>query len=447
VRQAAGKSVAGRWSRFAAPEERTTSTVAKILFLNIPASGHVNPTLAVARELIGRGDRVCYALPESWRETIENAGAEFAPLAETLRSARSGHGQNLSHDARIALMPYAMAREAPRIAPELERLVQAEKPDCIVFNELDLPAKLAVRLTGVPAAAFRTFHGRVARARDAGWATGPVANYMTAADQTFASFLGARGLAAQTVAEFCSQVHDPTIVFVAEAFQVDRASFDQRFVFVGPSLAAAPPLPSDIPVRPQARRVLISLGTLRNDEPEFYRLCFDAFGAENWQAFLSIGKTVDPVVLGAPPENFVVRPHLPQTSLLQVVDVFVTHAGLNSVMESLYYGAPMIMVPGTREQKLTAERAEQLGLGFRADLHDLSANALRDLASRAVDDVSIPPVIAEIRKSMQATVGYARAADVIQRVAGIRQLPGLRPARRQSIHASERQTCRSWPAR
>jgi len=189
VREAAGKSVAGRWSRFAAPEERTTSTVAKILFLNIPASGHVNPTLAVARELIGRGDRVCYALPESWRETIENAGAEFAPLAETLRSARSGHGQNLSHDARIALMPYAMAREAPRIAPELERLVQAEKPDCIVFNELDLPAKLAVRLTGVPAAAFRTFHGRVARARDAGWATGPVANYMTAADQTFASFL------------------------------------------------------------------------------------------------------------------------------------------------------------------------------------------------------------------------------------------------------------------
>ena len=167
------------------------------------------------------------------------------------------------------------------------------------------------------------------------------------------------------------------------------------------------------------RRVefLISLGTLRNDEPEFYRLCFDAFGAENWQAFLSIGKTVDPVVLGARPENFVVRPHLPQTTLLQVVDVFVTHAGLNSVMESLYYNAPMIMVPGTREQKLTAERAEQLGLGFRADFHDLSANALRDLASRAVDDVSIPPAIAEIRKSMRATVGYARAADVIQRVA------------------------------
>ncbi len=45
-------------------------------------------------------------------------------------------------------------------------------------------------------------------------------------------------------------------------------------------------------------------------------------------------------------------------------DVFVTHSGMNSVNESLYYGVPMVLFPQHSEQRMVANRVVHLGAGI-----------------------------------------------------------------------------------
>ena len=48
------------------------------VFLNIPARGHINPTLPIVRELSARGANVIYFLPEPFRELVEAIGGRGA---------------------------------------------------------------------------------------------------------------------------------------------------------------------------------------------------------------------------------------------------------------------------------------------------------------------------------------------------------------------------------
>jgi MGT family glycosyltransferase len=245
--------------------------------------------------------------------------------------------------------------------------------------------------------------------------SGALLAFTQQAERTFAQFATEHGI--ESLVEFRSKVISPTIVFVAEAFQVDRQAFDDRYVFAGPSLRAAEPLLPELALALRASvRALISLGTLRNDEPEFYRQCIAAFSGTEAQVFVSIGAAVEAAALGPVPENVIVRPYLPQTRLLERVNLFITHAGLNSVMESLYCGVPMLFLPGTREQRLTADRAQELNLGVRAELQGISADDLRRLSRRIVDDASIGRAVKAMQNEIRSSGGCTVAADVILKV-------------------------------
>ena len=70
------------------------------------------------------------------------------------------------------------------------------------------------------------------------------------------------------------------------------------------------------------------------------------------------------------PENISVFPHVDQIAVLQKADVFVSHCGMNSVNESLYFGVPLVMLPQTAEQKGVSERVYQLGAGIKLSKFD-----------------------------------------------------------------------------
>jgi len=63
--------------------------------------------------------------------------------------------------------------------------------------------------------------------------------------------------------------------------------------------------------------------------------------------------------------------------VLQQTSVFVTQGGMNSVMESLYFGVPMVVIPQMREQEMTAQRCAEFGLGIALDQSNLTAEKLR----------------------------------------------------------------------
>jgi len=202
------------------------------------------------------------------------------------------------------------------------------------------------------------------------------------------------------------------------AFQPAGETFDERFVFVGPSILPrkdAQAFPLD---RLEAQPTLfISLGTAFNNRPDFFKLCLRAFDHQPWQVVMAHGKRVDEAALGAVPQNFLLAPYVPQLEVLQQTSVFVTHGGMNSVMESLYFGVPVVVVPQIIEQEKTAQRCAELGLGIALDPNDLTAEKLR----AAVDQVHHTPTFREHVLAMQQTVraagGYQRAVDAISNFA------------------------------
>ncbi len=89
---------------------------------------------------------------------------------------------------------------------------------------------------------------------------------------------------------------------------------------------------------------------LLGGDASFYRTAFEAFAGHSAQFILSAGHHLDLRSLDPVPENFIVRPAVPQLELLPKVDLFVTHGGANSLNEALYHGVPVVVIPPHLEQ-------------------------------------------------------------------------------------------------
>lgn len=81
--------------------------------------------------------------------------------------------------------------------------------------------------------------------------------------------------------------------------------------------------------------------------------------------------------LGCIPNNFYVYTSVPQLEVLQKSSLFITHGGMNSVNESIYYSVPMLVSPIGGDQLTIADRVEELGLGKRIEGNKIAPNQLR----------------------------------------------------------------------
>ncbi|AXC12183.1 Macrolide glycosyltransferase [Acidisarcina polymorpha] len=387
-----------------------------IAFFNLPAQGHLNPTVPIVEELVRQGIDVHYFIGEKYRQDIERAGATFHPLPPLKRlGGGSPQAVPAPDDRQIALMPFAMGHQAPQVIPKLVEELQALRPDCIVYNTLSLWPRLAANILDLPAIGFRPFHApRASRRVGPPFSTERLARLAAATDQGLSSLMTSYGKSALGLNDLVSQEDDRTLMFIVKELQHDAGSFDDRFLFVGPCLVKRqneswPFAESDM----RRSRVYISLGTMRNDDPEFYRDCFSGFRAEEWEAVMSVGNHIDLNLLEPVPKNFIVARSVRQTAILPHADVFVTHGGLNSVMESLACGVPMVLVPSIKEQRLTADRVQALGCGVVVEREAITAESLLQNASAIAGNEDVRGRVSQMQDNIARAGGYKGAAEAI----------------------------------
>jgi MGT family glycosyltransferase len=392
--------------------------VATYVFLNLPAYGHISPTLPIVQALSARGETVIYYLPGKFRETVESVGAEFRAFPrETFFSET---GINPPGDERIAILPFEMARQSMAIVPPLVESIKAAKPDFLVYNAMHLWGRMVARILGVRAAAFRPYHAPREHPSVKGpFATAKLADLAVAADRELDRLSHAFGQRSMTLHMLVSEVEALTLVFMPREFQDRGDTFDGRFLFVGPSLRAMGPEQKLFEGKSadSRMRVYVSLGTLRHNQPEFYRMCFRAFAPRDCQVVMSVGHKIDIGTLGSIPENFVVVPSAPQLELLPHVDAFVSHGGLNSTMESLCFEVPLVVLPSIREQRLTARRVQELGLGVVLDRVELTPETLREAVRAVASDPDIHTRVKSMQQLTRSAGGSQRATEAIVKFA------------------------------
>ncbi|RSM35689.1 glycosyl transferase [Amycolatopsis balhimycina DSM 5908] len=384
-----------------------------VLFVTVPAQGHLRPTLPLARELRDRGHRVTYAAHDKFRADVEAAGAALLPIPVALppRSATP----SARHTVATAEALLAMTKVSGRL---LNELFENDRPDVLCYDSQAASATMVAERFHVPCVALNpTYASNSHFSLDELLAGGTDMSDPRAVEifteifqrqlRTAAEF----GLTPPHQRENCAPLN---LVFLPRSFQPAADTFDERFQFVGPALGG---WADDTAWRKTGDRPLlfISMGSFLADTTAFFRQCFEAFGGTGWQVAVAIGEHVDPAALGPAPANTEVRPYFPQLSVLRHAEAFVSHAGMNSVLESLTAGVPLVTVPQQREELLTARTVADQGLGLLLEPETLTAQRLRDAVDTVHTSERIQANVAAVREELRLGVPAAtRSADLIE---------------------------------
>ena len=356
--------------------------MSKIAFFCIPAHGHTNPTLEVVKELIHQGHKVRYYSYECMREKIESTGAEYVSCDEYdfEQKLTPADGKRIAEDMSFAieiLVNSTLAMDAAL----LEQIKQW-KPDCIVADSMALWGKLIAKKLNIPFVSSTTtfaFNKDSARVMRGSLKDLFKVLIQIGKAQKHIKRLQENGYDIKNVLEIIQNDNDTnTIVYTSPKFQPYSDTFSDKYVFVGPSIRQT----NDVFEKTREKLVYISMGTVNNDMTIFYKSCINALKDNDYQVVLSVGSQVDikqleEYVTKSKSENkaqFHVLPYVDQIAVLEKADVFLTHCGMNSVSEALYFKVPLVMYPQTNEQKGVAFRVNELGAGMY-----LSGDSISDI--------------------------------------------------------------------
>ncbi|MDE6593067.1 MAG: hypothetical protein K2K57_08395 [Oscillospiraceae bacterium] len=366
----------------------------KILFINLPFSGHIIPTLGLVQELIKRGHKITYLLTPDWKEKILHTGAEFSEYQDNKKLSVQMRN---AYDAAIKL---------------------AAGFDLVIYEQFFFLGKHAAEKFNMPA--IRIFTSMASNESimkefvNAGGMFGVFRSKWVCRQWTKEV---AKGIELKTDCWLKEILHNPpelNLVYTVRNFQPYAEDFkEENYKFLGASIyQRVPDKPFAMPPK-KYPLIYISLGTIVNNAAAFYKKCIRAFEHENVQVIMSIGSLVSKDSLGKIPDNFSIYPFVPQLEVLENTDIFITHGGMNSVTESLYYGVPMIVIPFMTDQPLNAKRIEELHLGKKLEYKNITSEIIREATLSVMENSSIRQQTLAMKKELRSKNANALGADII----------------------------------
>jgi len=398
--------------------------MARGVVLAYPTHGHIAPILPVVAELVRRGEEIVFYGTGRSRAHIEATGARFR-----LYSRRHDDFNPTPPTEGLFSDMARLAALTEDILPVLLEEVRAEAPRYLLIDTKSLWGRLVSQVLGIPAVTmsvvFAIQPGSISVAQLVGslYQGAPPAalirgllglsDYFEVSRRMGSCFR----VSTPGIIEYLGNPQALNLIFTSREFQLAGDTFGDLFRFVGPSIPPGRDDAIDFPFDRlgTAPIVYISLGTTFNRAPEFYRACFEGLADLPVQAVLSTGGAAQDI--GAAPANFLVRNFVPQLPLLERASVFITHGGMNSANEGLYYGVPLIVVPQRGDQHLVAARVAELGAGVRVLPHEATSARLHEAVSAVLCDLTYRARAAGLAAKLHSAGGYRRAADEVLRFA------------------------------
>lgn len=385
--------------------------MSKIVFFSIPAHGHTNPTLPVVSELVRKGHEVWYYSFNEFQEKIKNIGAEFISCDEFLPPiSQEELNRKVGKDfaALIEMIVDTTISLDEKVCKELREF----KPDCIVSDSLCFWGKLFASKLGIRyICSTTTFAFNKHTAKLMKRSLKEIVKMITGMPRINKKMQLLRSHGYE-VDSFISIVQNDnetdTIVYTSKQFQPMADTFSDRYAFVGPSITQSPDGNEE---DKHGKVIYISLGTVLNQNHDFYKNCMKAYSNSEYKIIMPVGEKTEIDNLGLIPDNFTIKHHVDQVEILMKADVFITHCGMNSVNESLYYKVPMVLFPQHSEQRVVADRVAELGAGI-----NLKGNKPKHLA-KAVENILSNRIYSknaqELSEQFKNAGGAVKAANVI----------------------------------
>ena len=388
--------------------------MSKIVFFCIPAHGHTNPTLGVVRELISRGHQVFYYSYNMMREKIEATGATFVSCDEYDQEQRLDAKDAVRVGKDWAFSTQILVDTTLALDDTVCEHMRELNPDCIVADSMAVWGKAVALKLGIPFVsstttfAFNQYSAKIMK-QSLRQMFGMIFS-MTKINKNIKR-LQEKGYPVKSVLDIIQNDNNTdTIVYTSPEFQPCSETFSDKYVFVGPSIRPI----ENIFEKKSDKLIYTSMGTVINDSTEFYKKCIEALANKKYQVIMSVGNLINIEDLGAVPYNITISRFVDQIAVLSQADVFLTHCGMNSVNESLYYKVPLVMYPQTSEQDGVATRVEQLGAGIR--LKYVNAKSIKETIENVLHTKSYYEQAAKISEGFHKCTGVKGAADKIEQM-------------------------------
>lgn len=388
--------------------------MSKIIFFSIPAYGHTNPTIPVIRELVNNGHEVWYYSFFEFQEKIEAVGAKFISCDAYLPPITPDELEKKAGKDFAALIEMVVDTTISMEAKVCYELTVFQ-PDCIVSDSICLWGKLFAKKLNIRYICSTTtfaFNQYTAKLMKPGFKEMIRMIIGMPRINRKIKELKSHGYAVDSFIDIIQNDNETdTIVYTSTTFQPLVNTFSDRYAFVGPAIIDTDV--SDV-VAKQQKRIYISLGTILNQNRDFYKNCIEAFRDEDFNVVMAVGDKIDLADLGKMPKHFLVKNHVNQIDILSQTDVFITHCGMNSVNESLYFGVPMVLFPQHSEEGVVADRVVELGAGIK--LKGYYPHHLKEVVKIILNDDSFQKNANKLGESFKKAGGAKAAATFIQTV-------------------------------
>lgn len=299
---------------------------------------------------------------------------------------------------------------ARRMAPDVISLARTWRPDLIIRETTELGGCLAAEALGIPHASV------VAGARS---------SYVYTRRREFmADSLGALrvelGLAPDPQAD--APYRFLHMSFLPASFEGDDVDHPPTAHFLHQTFSdGADEVPFGWQGSADRPKVLVSLGTIVHRTPGIVEAIIDALGHEPVSLLVAVGRDQDRDRFGPQPPSVRIERYVPQTALLDVCDLLVTHGGYNSVKEALTLGVPMVVIPFTGDTPYGAQCCADLGVAVVVPPDNRTPDAIRQATRRVLGEPSYRARAKIVREEISSLPGPSHAATLLETLAAERR--------------------------
>lgn len=422
-----------------------------VLFLPESAYGPTNQCIGLGHKLLQRGHRVVFAAESSWKGKLEALGfvedlVDLAPppadgddqdagqfwkdfIRETAPEFRKPTIEQLETFVKPtwqALIDGAMYCE-----PQLKAIVERVKPDVVVEdNVLCFPALMTsgapfVRVVSCNPLEMRgpgiapTFSG-YAQDNKGPWPAF-IDQYRSTHFEMWSAFnewVQQQGAPALPELEFIHESEAANLyVYPKEADYTDVRPLNDTWHRMDSSVRETDDnyqLPEKVRNRPEGSALIyLSLGSLGSADVALMKRLVEVLGKTPHRFIVSKGPQHDEFELA---DNMVGAEFLPQTTIINQVDLVITHGGNNTTTESLHFGKPMIVLPLFWDQYDNAQRIHELGFGIRLDTYSFTDTEMLGALDTLLGDHDLRQKLATQGEHIRARDGLSVGANVIESV-------------------------------
>ena len=399
---------------------------------NVP--GHLNPMTRLGRELQARNHDVVFLYSSNASGLPCVPGLEKDHIHENRGQTSKMQGEDaLKFGLRLVM------NQTEAILKSLPAMVQANRVDALLLDPIQFYAELGPMQLGMPyihvSNALHLDYSGYTPLHVYGWPHETTPEALARNREGVARFAkildsGNAGIKAHaesvglridwddlgsTISPLASITQTP------RAFDFESSHWPSQFHHTGPFHDGKGRENVDFPWERLTGEPLIyaSMGTILNGRADVFRTIVAALAKhKDLQLVLSMGDQVDPEEIGPAPGNAIIVKRAPQLELLRHASVCITHAGLNTVLESLAQGVPQVAIPVGADQPGVAARIAEKQTGVVTSLEKLTAEHLSTLLNEVLNNSTYRDSARKMQKAIAEANGLSVAADLIERSLG-----------------------------